>query len=31
MFNHVFHLVPEGGQWYILNDIFRIVYPPPPP
>ncbi|KAF8533267.1 hypothetical protein BDD12DRAFT_899765 [Trichophaea hybrida] len=25
-FSQVFHLVPEGGQWYILNDIFRFVY-----
>jgi len=26
-FSQVVHLVPEAsGQWYILNDIFRLVY-----
>ncbi|ODV61113.1 Ran GTPase-binding protein NTF2 [Ascoidea rubescens DSM 1968] len=25
-YSQVFHLVPEGGSYYVLNDIFRLVY-----
>jgi len=25
-FSQVFHLIPEGGSYYVLNDIFRLNY-----
>ncbi|KAF8842494.1 nuclear transport factor 2 [Paxillus ammoniavirescens] len=25
-FSQVFHLIPEGGSYYVLNDVFRLNY-----
>ncbi|TNY21599.1 nuclear transport factor 2 [Rhodotorula diobovata] len=25
-FSQAFHLIPEGGSYYIFNDVFRLVY-----
>ncbi|KAJ7243372.1 nuclear transport factor 2 [Mycena haematopus] len=25
-FSQIFHLIPEGGSYYVLNDIFRLNY-----
>lgn len=25
-FSQVFHLIPEGGSYYVFNDIFRLNY-----